>query len=113
MHQDNMAAKRERYPNPITDEVLQDLNRSKFFSKLDLNSAYDEIESAPESRDITTFGTHEGLYPFQFDPNTVDGEPPCGCAMLIPIYYLFMSFMFSARCAPNMNQKVLQQLLHV
>ena len=65
MPQANMAVKRERYPIPTIDEVLQDLNQSKFFSKLDLNSAYHQIELAPESRDITTFGTHDGLYRYK------------------------------------------------
>ena len=57
--------KRERCPIPTIDEVLQDLNQSKFFSKLDLNSAYHQIELAPESRDNTTFGTHDGLYRYK------------------------------------------------
>ena len=60
-----MAVKRERYPVPTIDEVLQDLNQSKFFSKLDTNSAYHQIEMTPESRDITTFGTHKGLYRYK------------------------------------------------
>lgn len=59
VRQDNRAVKRERYPIPTTDEVLQDLNPRKFFSKLDLNSSYHQIELSPESRDITTFGTHQ------------------------------------------------------
>ena len=54
MRQANMAVKRERYPIPTIDEVLQDFNQSKFFSRRDLNSAYHQIELAPESRDITT-----------------------------------------------------------
>ena len=61
MRQANTAVKRERVPIPTIDEVLQDLNQSKFFSKLDLTSAYHQIELSPESRDITTFGTHKGL----------------------------------------------------
>ena len=36
MRQANRAVKRERYPIPTIDEVLQDLNQRKFFSKLDL-----------------------------------------------------------------------------
>ena len=40
MRQANMAVKRERFPIPTIDEVLQDLNQSKFFSKLHLTSAY-------------------------------------------------------------------------
>ena len=65
MQQANMAVRQKWYPIPTIDEVLQDLNQSKFFSKLDLNSAYHQIELAPESRDITTFGTHERLYRYK------------------------------------------------
>ena len=86
MRQANMAVKRERYPIPTIDEVLQDLNQSKFFSKLDLNSAYHQIELSPESRDITTFGTHQGLYRYK-------------------------RLMFGISCAPEMYQKVLGQVL--
>ena len=86
MRQANMAVKRERYPIPTIDEVLQDLNQSKFFSKLDLNSAYHQIELAPESRDITTFGTHDGLYRYK-------------------------RLMFGISCAPEMYQKVIRQVL--
>ena len=47
-----MAVKLERYPIPTIDKVLQDLNQSRFFSKLDLNSAYHQIELA-QSREIS------------------------------------------------------------
>ena len=86
MQQANMAVKRERYLIPTIDEVLQDLNQSKFFSKLDLNPAYHQIELAPESRDITTFGTHDGLYRYK-------------------------RLMFGIRCVPEMYQKVIRQVL--
>ena len=59
MRQANMAVNRERFSIPTIDEVLQDLNQGKFFSKLDLTSAYPQIELSPESRDIITFGTHK------------------------------------------------------
>ena len=65
MRQDNMAVKRERFPIPTIDKVLQDLNQSKFFSMLDLTSAYHQTELSPESRDITTFGTYKGLYQYK------------------------------------------------
>ena len=47
-----MAVKREHYPIPTIDEVLQDVNQSKFFSKLDLNSAFHQM-SWPQSREIS------------------------------------------------------------
>ena len=86
MRQANTAVKRERVPIPTIDEVLQDLNQSKFFCKLDLTSAYHQIKLSPESRDITTFGTHKGLYRYK-------------------------RLMFGISCAPDMYQMVLHQVL--
>ena len=86
MRQANVAVKREPFPIPTIDEVLQDLNQSKFFSKLDLTTAYHQIELSPESRDITRFGTHKGLY-------------------------WYKRLMFGISCAPEMYQKVLHQIL--
>ena len=86
MRQANVAVKRERFPIPTIDVVLQDLNQSKFFSKLDLTTAYHQIELSPESSDITRFGTHKGLY-------------------------WYKRLMFGISCAPEMYQKVLHQVL--
>ena len=46
---------------PTIKEIIGDLNGAKVFSKLDLNQGYNQLELAPESRYITTFGTHLGL----------------------------------------------------
>ena len=46
---------------PTIKEIVSDLNGAKVFSKLDLNQGYNQLELAPESRYITTFGTHLGL----------------------------------------------------
>ena len=61
IRQANCAVERERYPIPTIDEVLQDMN-SKVFSKLDFRWGYHQIELSEESREITTFITHKGLY---------------------------------------------------
>ena len=61
MRQANQAIKRERHVTPTIKEIIDDLNGAKVFSKLDLNQGYNQLELAPESRYITTFGTHLGL----------------------------------------------------
>ena len=58
----NTNVKRVRHPIPTIDELLQDMNSSKIFSKLDVAWAYHQIELKPESREITTFVTHKGLF---------------------------------------------------
>lgn len=40
MRQVNTAIKRERHITPTIDDVMLDLNGSRVFSKLDLNSGY-------------------------------------------------------------------------
>ncbi|XP_055999587.1 uncharacterized protein K02A2.6-like [Ostrea edulis] len=45
--------------------MLEDMNGSKVFSKLDLRWGYHRIELDEESREITTFVTHEGLYRYK------------------------------------------------
>ena len=61
----NEAIIRERHPIPTIDEILYDLNGSIVFSKLDLRWAIDRIELDKESRDITMFVTHRGLYRYE------------------------------------------------
>ena len=52
---------RTHHPYPTSEEILQDLNGSKFFSKIDLKEYYHQIELAESSRHLTTFKTHVGL----------------------------------------------------
>ena len=65
MRMANQAIMRVRKPIPTVEEVLSDLNGSTYFSKIDLNSAYLQIPLHKDSRDITTFTTHTGIYRFK------------------------------------------------
>ena len=65
MRQANEAVIRERQPIPTIDEILYDLNGSTVFSKLDLKWGFHQIELEPQSRAITTFVTHRGLYRYK------------------------------------------------
>lgn len=65
MRKANEAIVRERYPIPTVDEILQGLNGSAIFSKLDLKWGYHQLELTPESREITTFAVHNGVYRYK------------------------------------------------
>ena len=58
----NQAIVRERQPIPTIEEVLHDLNGSTVFSRVDLKWGFHQILLAEESRHVTTFVTHRGLY---------------------------------------------------
>lgn len=87
MREANKAVERERFPIPTIDDVLQEMSESKVFSKIDIKWAYHQIEQEPNSRDITTFATHQGNYRYK-------------------------RLNFGVSCAPEMYQKTLQQILH-
>ena len=86
MRRANEAIIRERYPTPTVDEVLQNLNQSTVFSKLDPRWGYHQLELHPDSRSITTFTSHCGL---------------CG----------YKRLMFGISSAPEVYQHVIQQAL--
>ena len=65
MRQANRAIMRGRYPIPTVDEVLHTMNGSKVFSKLDLKWGYHQLELSPESMEITTFATPDGLFRYK------------------------------------------------
>ena len=62
MRMPNCAIKRERHPTPTVDDLIHAMNGAKVFSKLGLRSGYHQLILDEESRYITTFATHKGLY---------------------------------------------------
>eukprot|EP00795_Rhopilema_esculentum_P005121 gene5121-biopygen179 len=65
MRMANQAIDRVRYPIPTGNDISLELNGSKYFTKLDLSQAYHQLPLAEESRYITTFSTHCGLYRYK------------------------------------------------
>ena len=61
----NNAIKRKRHSTPTLNELKTILSGANVFSKLDLNQGYNQLELAEESRYITTFATHLGLYRYK------------------------------------------------
>jgi hypothetical protein len=65
MRSANRAIVRERHIIPTIDDIAVDLNGCKMFSKLDLTQGYHQILLHPDSRYITTFSTHIGLWQYK------------------------------------------------
>lgn len=83
----NTAIQRERHITPTIDDLIHDLNGAVVFSKLDLNAGYHQLELHPESRYITTFTTHTGLW-------------------------RYTRLSFGINSAAEVFQNVIQQVLH-
>ena len=65
MRQANRAIFREKHPVPTLEEALQEISEEKVFGNLDLNMAFYQIELCPDSHDVTTFTTPDGLYRYK------------------------------------------------
>ena len=86
MRRANEAIEKERHPIPKIKEVLHPLNRSAVFSNLDLKWGFHQVELNAESRQITTFITHRGLFRYK-------------------------RLMFGVTSAPEKDQKIVKDAL--
>ena len=86
MRQANQSVERERFPMPTVEEVLAEMNGSKVFTKLDLNMGFHQLELEEDSRSVTTFTTHKGLYRYK-------------------------RLMFGVSSAPEIYQSVIQNVI--
>ena len=64
----NSVTRKDAYPLPRVDDLLDTLAGSQLFSTLDLISGYWQVEVCPGDKEKTAFCTSEGLYEFNVMP---------------------------------------------
>jgi len=65
MRQANAAIIRERHVIPKFEEILPELHDAKVFSKIDLREGYHQLELHEDSRHVTAFATHKGVFRYK------------------------------------------------
>ncbi|XP_055632948.1 uncharacterized protein K02A2.6-like [Toxorhynchites rutilus septentrionalis] len=86
MRAPNKAIKREYFRLPLLNEMKTKLHGARYFTKLDLTSAYYHLELSQESRELTTFLAERGMY-------------------------RFTRLMFGVNCAPEIFQREMTRIL--
>ena len=64
----NAVTKRDVYPLPWVDDILETLAGARYFTTLDLASGYWQVTLDPAAKEKTAFVTHSGLYQFNVLP---------------------------------------------
>lgn len=82
----NRAIRRQYHRMPRIDEMRVELNGSRWFTKLDLTSAFHHLKLSEESRELTTFMAPDGMY-------------------------RFTRMVFGVNCAPEIFQRTMEGIL--
>ena len=71
----NKNIKRDMFPLPRVDDILENLRDSSVFTTLDMKNSFHQIELDEGSRDFTAFRTMSGSYRFKRSPQGLSTSP--------------------------------------
>lgn len=71
----NSVMKSNAYPLPTSSEVMEAVSTGKFFSKLDLQQAYQQLVVDDNSAEVLTLNTHKGLFKVRRLPFGISAAP--------------------------------------
>lgn len=72
----------DSHPLPHMDDLFSEMRGATVFSTIDLANAYHQVLLAEESRDMTAFITHEGLFRFRRVPYGLCSAPSAFSKMM-------------------------------
>ncbi|CAG8639968.1 11344_t:CDS:1 [Dentiscutata erythropus] len=71
----NLITKKDTYPLPRIDEKLDNLEKAKWFTSLNLTSGYWQVQIKEEDKEKMVFITKYGLYEFNITPFELYNAP--------------------------------------
>ena len=72
----NSVTRKDSFPQPTTEELLQRLGGHCYYSKFDLKSGYFQLPIHENDKEKTAFITQDGLWEFNVLPQGVTNGPP-------------------------------------
>ena len=84
----NQYSIKDQYPIPRQSDIFTSLSGMKYFTKLDANSGFHQLPLEEESKNLTAFASHRGLFKFNTMPLGIINGPP--------IFQRFMNNLFAS-----------------
>lgn len=85
LREPNKSVVVDGFPLPHMEEMFAELRGATLFFTLDLQSAYHQMPLHEDSRSLTTFITHDGLFRFKRVPFWLASAPSCFLRMMSSI----------------------------